>query len=67
MTIEQKKNIIKRLAETHHALEKTIEGLNLELVIHTDTGWRIRDILGHIATWDRVLIHMLGQSSNVLF
>ena len=59
MTIEQKKNIIKRLVETHQALEKTIEGLNLELVIHADTGWMIRDILGHVATWDRVLIHTI--------
>ncbi|MGB2956037.1 MAG: DinB family protein [Anaerolineales bacterium] len=59
MTIEQKEDILKRLAETHHALEKTIEGLDLDLVIHADTDWRIRDILGHIATWDRVLIHAI--------
>ena len=59
MTKEIKEEILQRLAETHHALEKTIEGLDLDLVIHADTDWRIRDILGHIATWDRVLIHAI--------
>ena len=59
MTTEIKEEILQRLAETHDDLEKTIEGLDLDLVIHADTDWRIRDILGHIATWDRVLIHAI--------
>jgi hypothetical protein len=56
MNQEHKRNIIRRLSETHTALEGAIEGLDLDLVVHHDTDWRIRDILGHIATWDRVLI-----------
>jgi len=59
MTVEQKKENLERLAKTHHVLENSIEGLDPELVIHADTDWRIRDILGHIATWDRVLIHAI--------
>ena len=59
MTKEIKEEILQRLAETHDDLEKTIEGLDLDLVIHADTDWRIRDILGHIATWDRVLIYAI--------
>jgi len=59
MKQEHKENIIRRLSETHTALEEVIEGLDLDQVIHTDTDWRIRDILGHIATWDRVLIHSI--------
>jgi len=59
MTIEQKEEILKRLDETHQSLENTIKELDLELVIHADTDWRVRDILGHIATWDRVLIHAI--------
>ncbi len=59
MTKEIKEEILQRLSETHDDLEKTIEGLDLDLVIHADTDWRIRDILGHIATWDRVLIHAI--------
>jgi len=59
MTIENKEDILKQLDETHHDLEKAIEGLDLELVINAGTDWRIRDILGHIATWDRVLIRAI--------
>ncbi len=59
MNIEQKENILTRLSDSHSELEQTLEGLDLELVIHPDTDWRIRDILGHIASWDRVLIHAI--------
>jgi hypothetical protein len=59
MEVGQKRDIIQRLADAHYALKKSIAGLDLEQVIHEDTGWRIRDILGHIATWDRVLIHAI--------
>jgi len=59
MTKEIKEKILQRLADTHDDLQETIEELDLDLVIHSDTDWRIRDILGHIATWDRVLIHAI--------
>jgi hypothetical protein len=61
MENQQKGDILKRLAETHKDLEGTIEGLDLDQVIHADTDWRIRDILGHIATWDRVLINAIER------
>jgi len=59
MNSEHKENILTRLADSHTELEQALEGLDLELVIHSDTDWCIRDILGHIATWDRVLIHSI--------
>jgi len=59
MNIEHKENILTRLSDSHSELEQALEGLDLELVIHPDTGWCIKDILGHIATWDRVLIHTI--------
>ena len=59
MNIEHKENILTRLSDSHTELEQALEGLDLDLVIHPDTGWCIRDILGHIATWDRVLIHTI--------
>ena len=59
MSKEHKEDIIKRLSDTHTALEDAIMGLDLDLVVHTDTDWRIRDLLGHIATWDRVLIRAI--------
>ena len=59
MNIEHKETILIRLSDSHTELEQALEGLDLDLVIHPDTGWCIRDILGHIATWDRVLIHTI--------
>jgi len=61
ITKEIKGQIIQRLAETHYDLKKTIAELDHNLVIHADTDWRIRDILGHIATWDRVLIRAIQK------
>lgn len=59
MNSEHKDNILKKLTDSHIALKQVLEGLDLDLVVHPDTDWRIRDILGHIATWDRVLIHAI--------
>jgi hypothetical protein len=53
MTAEDKKNLHKLLTESHSELRTTIEGIDLQRRIYKDSGWRIRDIIGHIATWDR--------------
>jgi hypothetical protein len=59
MSIKQKQIIINRLGESHVKLEGILDALDLDMVIHPETDWRIRDILGHIATWDRVLIRSI--------
>jgi hypothetical protein len=53
MTAGDKKHLLKLLTESHSATRVTIEGIDPEWCVYTDTGWRIRDIIGHIATWDR--------------
>lgn len=53
MTTGEKKHLLKLLTESHSGLRATIEGIDPERRVYTDTGWRIRDIIGHIATWDR--------------
>jgi len=55
MITENKTFILRRLSETHTALKETVEGIDLELVIYEGVQWRIRDLLGHIAIWDRVV------------
>jgi hypothetical protein len=53
MNSGDKNYLIKRLTETHSSIQRILKGVDLELQVYSDTDWRIRDILGHIATWDR--------------
>jgi len=60
MTADDKKRLLDLLANAHSALRSTVEGIDTELRVHTDSGWRIRDIIGHIATWDREVVKSLS-------
>jgi hypothetical protein len=53
MTSEEKKYLVDLLTKTHTAIRADLEGIDLETRVYADTEWRIRDIIGHIATWDR--------------
>lgn len=53
MTAGDKEHLLEILTESHSAFRATIEGIDLETRVYTETSWRIRDIIGHIATWDR--------------
>ena len=53
MTTDDKQQLIDLLTDTHSASRMVIEGIDLETRIYSESGWRIRDILGHIAGWDR--------------
>ncbi len=61
MSIENKNFLVKRLSETHSALGEILRGSDLELIIYDDDEWRIRDILGHIAIWDREVIQAISS------
>jgi hypothetical protein len=53
MTLDEKRRLLELLAQTHSVTRATLEGIDLDLRVYSDAGWRIRDIIGHIATWDR--------------
>ena len=53
MSVGDKKYLLEKLTEAHLATRAILKGVELEIRVYTDTDWRIRDILGHIATWDR--------------
>jgi hypothetical protein len=53
MSVEEKKHLLELLNESHSAMRGTVEGVDMGMRIYTDTGWQIRDIIGHIAVWDR--------------
>ncbi|TET83532.1 MAG: DinB family protein [Anaerolineales bacterium] len=48
-----KDDLLKKLTDSHSATRAILKGVDPEIRVYTDTDWRIRDIIGHIATWDR--------------
>lgn len=59
MTLEEKRRLIELLTQTHSTTREVLVGVDLDLRVYTDSGWRIRDIIGHIATWDRQVANSL--------
>jgi hypothetical protein len=56
MTDKDKGCLIDLLSETHSNLRELVTAADPEMPVYADAdegaSWRIRDILGHIATWD---------------
>ena len=59
MSAEEKKRLIDNLTEAHLALRKMLDEVDLEMPVYKDSGWRAREILGHVATWDREIAKSL--------
>lgn len=59
MSAKEKKRLIDSLTEAHIALRETMDKVDLEMPVYEDTGWRVRDIVGHVATWDLVVAKSL--------
>ncbi len=53
MPEKEKKRLLDHLSNSHQALAATIKDVDLDMPVYEDTNWRVRDILGHMATWDR--------------
>jgi len=52
MTVEEKKRLIDLLSESQSVTLAALEGVDLEMRIYAESDWTIRDIIGHLATWD---------------
>ena len=64
MNLNEKEYLLNKLTETHLTIQSLIEGVDLELEVYSETNWRIRDLLGHIATWDREITRSLQAFIN---
>ncbi len=53
MSIDEKKKLIDLLSNTRSVTRAAIEGADLEMGVYQDSDWRVIDILGHVATWER--------------
>jgi len=53
MSSGEKEGLLEKLNYMRSATRLSLKDVNLEMQVYSDDGWSIRDILGHIATWDR--------------
>ncbi|MFC2028598.1 DinB family protein [Chloroflexota bacterium] len=59
MSTEEKKHLIDQLTEVHKSIRSVLDGVDPEMPVHKDNGWRVRDIVGHMATWDQEIANSL--------
>ena len=59
MSTEEKKRLVDNLTEVHISTRAVLDGIDLDMPVHMDSGWRVRDIIGHLATWDQEIVNSL--------
>jgi hypothetical protein len=59
MTINEKERLIDLLNDSQSATLAIVHSVDLEMQVYKDPDWRVRDILGHLATWDREVVKSL--------
>ena len=67
MTAVNKKHLLDLLSESHTANLSSLEGNVMEVPVHANSDWQIRDIIWHIAVWDRQVtksIHALTDGDE---
>ena len=60
MTSQVQNDLVALLSDTHSATREMLTSAELETRVYGEDGWRIRDIIGHIATWDRQVTRSLN-------
>ena len=61
MTTEEKKRLIDLLTESQSANRAIVQEIDPDMRVYKDPDWRVRDILGHLATWDRQVTRSLQE------
>jgi uncharacterized damage-inducible protein DinB len=59
MSAKEKKHLLESLTEAHLSTRVVLDEVDLEMQVYQEEGWRVRDIVGHIATWDREIAKSL--------
>lgn len=59
MSNTDKQTLLAMLMDSHATLLETVVNFDLEVTIHKDSGWRGREMLSHIGSWDREVVNAL--------
>lgn len=55
-TTQEKQRLIFLLEGERRKTIELLRDVNPYLVIHTDSGWRVIDVIGHLAAWEREVL-----------
>ena len=55
----EKSELLRHLKETYQRALETLQTADPEQVIYEESGWRVKDIIAHVATWDTETLHSL--------
>jgi hypothetical protein len=67
MTLDDKKQALSnQIDDVRDSLSTLINGVDPNVVIHQDTGWRLHDVLAHILAWEQDAVeacrgHIAGE------
>ena len=64
MTDAVQETLVKSLLTSHSNTQNTIKGIDLEIIVYEDPPWQLRDVLWHIAVWDRQVTKSLVSSTS---
>ncbi len=64
MTNSDKNKLLDKLSKSFSEFHRLLEGVDLQMSIYNDSDWSIRDIVGHIATWDREVAKAIRAYKN---
>ena len=53
METANQQDLANKLNQSFEVVNQFLEGVDLELRAYQDSNWRIREVLGHLASWDR--------------
>ncbi len=53
MSKKDKKHLIDKLVDNHLETQAIMENVDLQSPVYKDSGWRVKDIIGHISAWNQ--------------
>lgn len=59
MSAQAKEALIAGMDERRQRHIEAMQGIPLDAVVHPESGWRVQDLLGHLAYFERLTINMI--------
>jgi hypothetical protein len=60
----EKDRLIRLLDATRHHTRIVLQRADPERVVHPDTGWRVKDVVGHILVWEEEALRAVSARQS---